>query len=262
MKRYGLLSIIFLFAVLSMHAQVGINTTGASPEESAILDISSVDKGLLIPRMEITDVDSDLAPVENPIEGLLIYNNGTTDGIPKGFYYWSGSKWTFVTVGTSAVTINQLSGLYESAELYEDNGWGSPTTISLVSSSQFYGWISATEGETFGSTSTDIGHSTADRIIIGEEGLYEVDLSVSFGGTNNARITVAVFHTPDGGSAAKTRICSLTKLKANGDLEACATHGLIRLGVDDTIDIRFNATSGGESLSIYNVSLILNKVGE
>lgn len=34
----------------------GINSTGATPDASAILDIVSLDKGLLIPRVTLTDV--------------------------------------------------------------------------------------------------------------------------------------------------------------------------------------------------------------
>jgi len=48
---------IFVFSILCYslaNAQVGINEDGSSPDNSAILDIKSNTKGLLPPRMSIS----------------------------------------------------------------------------------------------------------------------------------------------------------------------------------------------------------------
>ena len=68
----------------SMFAQsVGINNDGSSPAGSAMLDVSSTNKGLLAPRM--TAVQK--AAIASPATGLLIYQ---TDGT-AGYYYNSGT---------------------------------------------------------------------------------------------------------------------------------------------------------------------------
>jgi hypothetical protein len=54
-------------------AQVGINTT--SPDNSSIIDISSTDKGMLIPRMTSAQRDA----IFNPANGLLIYNTDSDE---------------------------------------------------------------------------------------------------------------------------------------------------------------------------------------
>ena len=62
---------LFAFAILSLgvaNAQVGINTT--SPNASAALDITSTDKGLLIPRMTAAERDA----IASPANALLIWN--------------------------------------------------------------------------------------------------------------------------------------------------------------------------------------------
>jgi len=62
---------LFAFAILSLgiaNAQVGINTT--SPNASAALDITSTNKGLLIPRMNATQRDA----IASPENSLLIFN--------------------------------------------------------------------------------------------------------------------------------------------------------------------------------------------
>ena len=60
-----------------MFAQIGVNTT--NPDTSSILDISSTNKGLLIPRMSNDDVQA----IRNPRNSLLVYD--TTNA--KYLYY-------------------------------------------------------------------------------------------------------------------------------------------------------------------------------
>jgi len=45
------LLIITLFCISKADAQVGINESDAEPDASAMLDINSQDKGLLVPRL-------------------------------------------------------------------------------------------------------------------------------------------------------------------------------------------------------------------
>ncbi len=69
---------------MSSHAQVGINDSGAAPDASAMLDISATDKGLLIPRMDSTD----MVNIASPAEGLLVYARDKHQ-----FYFYDGSEW-------------------------------------------------------------------------------------------------------------------------------------------------------------------------
>jgi hypothetical protein len=72
-----------------MISQVGINTV--SPQPGSMLDITSIDKGILVPRVDITNL-STIAPITGGApESLLVYNTNTTTG--KGFHYWDGSVW-------------------------------------------------------------------------------------------------------------------------------------------------------------------------
>ncbi|HNX08186.1 MAG TPA: hypothetical protein PKL96_11425, partial [Bacteroidales bacterium] len=68
--------ILFIFFVLLIgknsfsQNNVGINTTGANPHPSAVLDVSATNKGLLIPRMTTFQRMS----IPNPANGLLVYD--------------------------------------------------------------------------------------------------------------------------------------------------------------------------------------------
>nr|WP_294937763.1 hypothetical protein [uncultured Flavobacterium sp.] len=81
--------LLLLLFPLAVSAQVGINT--ATPNASSMLDITATDKGLLIPRISIPDLNA-AAPVTSPVTSLLVYNTNATTGV--GFHYWDGSKWT------------------------------------------------------------------------------------------------------------------------------------------------------------------------
>ncbi len=259
-KQVFVFIIVFLFAAGTAFPQVGINKSGLEPEASAMLDISSADRGLLIPRMVITDPDSDLLPIESPATGLLIYNTGSAQ-VPEGFYAWSGNSWIEMISSTSNLTIEQISPAYESAELFECNGFSSPTSISLPLVGNSYGWVNATEGAIFGSMLTNIINSTADQIIIGESGLYQINISASFGGSNNNQVMGAVYHTPEGSTATMTRIKFISRIQNSPDIVSASTHGVLELVKGDIIDIRFSSNTNGENVDIYILNLSATKVG-
>ena len=97
--RYFLLFYLITASFVSLNAQnVGINSTGASPDGSAMLDVSSTNKGLLIPRVALVNATN---PISSPVEGLLVYNNGGSIG-PDGFYYFDGTNWTSLASGGSS----------------------------------------------------------------------------------------------------------------------------------------------------------------
>lgn len=85
-------AIAALFAV-NAGAQVAINTDGATPDASAMLDIKSADKGLLIPRIALIGL-ADVTTISAPATSLLIYNTAATGDITPGYYYWNGTAWT------------------------------------------------------------------------------------------------------------------------------------------------------------------------
>jgi trimeric autotransporter adhesin len=78
--------LLFLFLALwiDVHAQVAISNDGSLPDNSAMLDVKSTDKGILIPRMTMAQRNA----IASPATGLMIYQ---TDNSP-GFYYNSGTS--------------------------------------------------------------------------------------------------------------------------------------------------------------------------
>jgi len=69
MKKVFALLTLSLFAGISVFAQVAINTDNSSPDNSAILDVKSTSKGMLVPRMTAAQRDA----IASPATGLLIF---------------------------------------------------------------------------------------------------------------------------------------------------------------------------------------------
>jgi len=108
LKGALLTALLVLFAFVA-NAQVGIGTI--SPDGSAQLDIQATNKGLLIPRMSL----SDRGAIASPATGLLIFQ---TDNTP-GFYYYNGSAWVPLTAAAGGGAIIPYAS-------------GAPTTMTTV----------------------------------------------------------------------------------------------------------------------------------
>ncbi len=85
---FSLCTCLLTFSLISAQPNnfqlpLSINSDGSAPDGSAILDINSTDKGILIPRLLNT------AAISSPVEGLMIYQTEA----PKGFYYYDGADW-------------------------------------------------------------------------------------------------------------------------------------------------------------------------
>lgn len=99
MKKLILNLLFLFFSPLFLTAQnVGISANNAKPHPSAILDIQSKDKGVLIPRVALQGT-TDLKTIQRPATSLLIYNTTDAADIKPGFYYFNGTAWTPITAG-------------------------------------------------------------------------------------------------------------------------------------------------------------------
>ncbi len=83
--KITILTTVLVILSLGLSAQVGINTDNTDPNASAMLDVKSTDKGMLIPRMDSTQREA----IATPATGLLVYQTDGTDG----FYFFNGSSW-------------------------------------------------------------------------------------------------------------------------------------------------------------------------
>ena len=166
-----------LFGIQS-YAQTGvaINNTGADPDTSAMLDVSSTSKGLLVPRL----TEAQRTAIALPAKGLLVYQNDGTEG----FYYYDGAVWTNLAL----VNFDESNYSYSSKTGVQLKAAISATDVDLVLSPKGAGAVlvqqpdgTVTGGSNRGAGAVDFQKSrlTADRVASGEN-------AFTGGGFNNA----------------------------------------------------------------------------
>ena len=104
--KYMLFITVLLLTICGYNSysqSLAINTDGSTANASAMLDVKSTVKGLLIPRMSRTERNA----ITTPATGLLIFQN-SPDSI--GFYYYNGTAWTWVLSNSNADSLAWRTG--------------------------------------------------------------------------------------------------------------------------------------------------------
>jgi hypothetical protein len=154
---------LLLTAVLALILQVtsfgqSIKLNNESDPGSAMLEVSSTSKGILIPNVTLTGI-TDATTIATPVASLLVYNTATVSDVIPGYYYNSGTAgspiWIRLSTSTSTGTAGDgsetkvtagtnvtVTGSGTSASLYiVDAATSSPTTYTIGLSAEQGGYI-------------------------------------------------------------------------------------------------------------------------
>ncbi len=85
----------FLITKTSFSQGISINEDGSTPDNSAILDVKSTNKGVLIPRM----TEAQRTAIGSPANGLLVYQTDNTPNSTIGFWYYDVNVWRKLETG-------------------------------------------------------------------------------------------------------------------------------------------------------------------
>jgi hypothetical protein len=108
--NYKFLCISILLIISSAsYGQVGIGNS--NPNNSAMLDIVSTNKGVIIPRIELTGSKDRTTIANGNVESLLIYNTAMVLDVKPGYYYWSNNKWNKIAITDDNLLMTADSGL-------------------------------------------------------------------------------------------------------------------------------------------------------
>jgi hypothetical protein len=127
-KATGFILALLLLIFTASAQNAGINADGSAPDKSAMLDIKSSNKGLLIPRVSLKST-IDVTTVPTPQTSLLVFNtassgNGNT-AVSTGFHFWNGQNWVPLTTTASTGS--------------NGNSWGLTGNAGTNFASQFLG---------------------------------------------------------------------------------------------------------------------------
>ncbi|MHC1776283.1 MAG: hypothetical protein AB9834_12830 [Lentimicrobium sp.] len=139
------LFLFFVFAIcFNVQAQVAINTDGSAPDNSAMLDVKSSGKGILIPRLTA----SQRTAIASPAEGLLVYDTGM-----GGFYYYHSGLWVSLSAAVAGGWV--LTGNTGTDPVVNFIGTTDNKPLKFRVNNQPSGWIDPTE-----SSNTGFGYHT------------------------------------------------------------------------------------------------------
>jgi hypothetical protein len=124
--------IVVVTVLLAVHnaiigqVKIGDNATLVNP--NSLLELESTNKGLLMPRLALTDISSS-SPLSVHIAGMIVYNTANQNDVVPGFYYSDGRKWirllsngqlsTPTNIGTSPSNTLAITGLMQ-GNLFSD----------------------------------------------------------------------------------------------------------------------------------------------
>lgn len=197
-----LLLAFFLFLIASNADAQNIGINNPAPDASAVLDISSTDKGLLVPRVALSATNL-TAPVTAPATGLMVFNTVIAGVFPNnvtpGYYFWSGTNWLRFDTGN----LNKdwsLSGNTGTNFLTNFIGTTDAQPLSFRVSNTRSGLIHHTNGNTFlgfqtgnvstGTNNTFLGFEAGRDHVTGQENVFIGRRAGTFGTTGSGNILI------------------------------------------------------------------------
>lgn len=109
-------SVLFLFFALTLapqmiKAQLKLGDNATSINSASILELETINKGLVFPRISLSGENSSSPLPGTLLEGTVVYNTNSamTGGTGVGLYIWTGSDWRSLSPVTTAGTADYVT---------------------------------------------------------------------------------------------------------------------------------------------------------
>ena len=137
-NKIAFLAIAALFTGSAM-AQMNVGSTSA-PNANAALQITSTNKGLLLPTLALVGTNS-ASPLSSFVAGMTVYNTAVAGTNPTnvtpGLYYCDGTQWLKLSTSNGSVVLNSSSSVDAAILGYSPStsataSSGAPATVKAV----------------------------------------------------------------------------------------------------------------------------------
>jgi Chaperone of endosialidase/Head domain of trimeric autotransporter adhesin len=250
MKKQILILLTILLSGLSTTAQVGISATNTPPNASAMLDVSSTNKGLLPPRMSTAQRNA----IASPADGLLVFDTNT-----QSYWYRRVGTWTELPQSTAAVNFWQQTGAGGN-EIKNTNTGGfwsaNPVGLSFIANNTSNPPTAPVSGA--GTRMMWIPSRSAFRVgtVFGSEwddnniGLFSFASGVNTKANGDASIAIGESTIASGGSSTAMGVSTT----ASGSYSTAMGYGTYATGYVSTAIGRATTASGDYStaIGVYN----------
>ena len=244
-----------------------------SADPSAMLEISSTNRGFLMPVISLTYVEGKIAAPSisaTPADGLIIYNNAVSVGISKGFWYYDaeldGGTWVFYSDLSS---VQSEQSLDDFAEMYEVEDYGNGTLYEL-SQDYFIPWSSGEPGlkglafDFIDSETVTVSPGIdveADRYEINTQvaAIYSAVVSTTIASTTPSNTVTGQLFIND---VKVDNIFFRNTFQLKNKPTSLNTSGNIQLEPGDKVDFRFKSSDKNNGIKVEYVNIRLTKLGE
>lgn len=230
-RVFFILLIGSLYCANSKAQSVAINTDASAPNASALLDIKSTSKGLLIPRM--TSVQR--TAIATPASGLLVYDITTSS-----FWFYNGS-WNQLT-GSSGWNLTGNAGTNAATNFI---GTTDKRPLRFRVNNIWAGGIDTTKANVFlgiGAGQTNTGGE--DNTAVGNEALF----GTTTGGNNTVSGYQALYSNSVGFNNTASGYHSLYSNVAGSNATAIGTNAMLFANSTTTAYTNFSVAVGFEAL--------------
>ncbi|MFC6860974.1 hypothetical protein [Zunongwangia atlantica] len=228
--------------------RTGVGT--GSPNSSAMLDVVSTNKGVLVPRIQLDKTDQQ-NPVSSPANGLLVFNTATRNDVTPGFYYWYNNKWN------QMMSEENLGDYFVYAEVFKSDA---PTPLNNAGngSNPSPVWKEVDFG-------TDVVLSnnveTTDRSIrVPIKGIYRISYSIMISNTGSGGGKDIHFKLQKNNNDVPGSL-SIANVK-NNDVKTVSKTKLVSLNANDMLKIIAGGSESDSSIVImsdgtnFNIELV------
>lgn len=173
------LIILFTIGISSLsNGQVGVGTI--TPHSSAILEVSSTNKGLLLPRVALTS-RTDATTINTPPKSLIVYNtanagNGTQVIQGNRVALWDGDDWGTFTFLTE---IRGLKVPIDFARLSETTQTFTATELASINTPNNLIPITWASDDVLIDNPTDVTHTSTTEMSVLTSSFYQISGSFS-----------------------------------------------------------------------------------
>ena len=257
-SNFILTVILVVFFQRMTFAQMGVNSTGAAPATSAMLDVSSTTKGLLMPRM----TTAQRTAIVSPATGLTVYDLTT-----QGIWFYDGIQWkTIVTPwsvsGNNISSTNSPTGnivLGSNATITGNTGIGTFTPAARLDVRTINSYVAQFNGASpmyMGIFENDVYRGYWGSYAGAAE---DIDLGTGSGNTiGKLHLTIQASPKLTIDPAGNVGIGTTSPGKklhiSGGDLFVESNSGLIRLGYNGGNEWQMASTGGGADLRWYTTT--------
>lgn len=274
--KIWMISVLVVFCYSNMlNAQVLItNGTVTDPDPSAMLEIRSINSGLMVPSVYLDkDVDGNvIAPAINaaigvgnyPADGLIIHFDGTNLDHPdllSGLWYYSGgteNRWAIFSRSGSVFSLD----IDNFAEMYEAKAYQAGT-IYNVGNLNWTPWTSSTKGQLgpkFLYVTDPIKGDYLECVggATGINSYYTIDISATLSSVTSSNVVTGQAFINDDPIIS---VFFRHKFQTGGEYANCSTTGLIVFNQGDKIRLKFKSTTASEQITVEQVNLRLTLIG-